>query len=133
MYNTCPASSVLDALDAPHARGAVEVEEGAAEAARLLLGHEVKVEGDFLSPLEKRAIAFEGPPRLHEPNARVSDHTWDSPVQEINRWRKIRVEYCAILELSVDHLKRLLHSPGLVLVALAVLSPKPCDGKSSLG
>ncbi len=87
-----PASRRLDGGAAPHARGAVEIEEPAGPAAAAVLEDEVGVELNSLDLGEQRLCLVEvAPARLHHAHARVPE-VRQRAAQEIRRRLKVRVE-----------------------------------------
>ena len=67
-----PAAGLLDGAAAPHAGGAVEVEEDAGARAAAVLQHEMAIEQDGFDLSEKAVVAIEVRPAcLHHADARL--------------------------------------------------------------
>jgi len=87
-----PASRVQERLLAPQPRGAVEVEEAAAEVASPLLHQEVAVQKQGLGPREPRVLFVDViPARLHQANAGIL-HDGQQRLQQTRRGHEIGVQ-----------------------------------------
>ena len=87
-----PAAGVADGLAAPHAGGAVEIEEAAGAIAAAVLEHEVAVEQNRLDLREQRVVLVDVPPaRLHHADLRVGEMRQQA-VEEVGLRQEVGVE-----------------------------------------
>jgi hypothetical protein len=111
-----PAAAVGDGLAAPHAGGAVEVEEVAGAGAGAVLQHKVAVEQDGLDLGQHAVVAVEvRPARLHHADLRLGEVV-DHLHQPVGRRHKVGVEDGD--ELALGHLEAGIERPGLEAVRL---------------
>ena len=88
-----PAAGFLDALVAPHAGGAVEVDEVSALVAAALLHGKVRVQAKGLQTGEHAVVFVEVlPAGLHHAQVAVFDHVRDGAAQEVLARHKIRIK-----------------------------------------
>jgi hypothetical protein len=116
----------VDRADAPHPRGAVEVEELAQEAARPLLHGEVELEADLLRPRQQAVAVGEGPAGLDEREVVVAHHVDHGLVEEVLRGLKVGVENGDVLKALVRDARHAVdHGAGLE--ALPVVAAHELD------
>src|SRR5258706_404270 len=110
-----PAAGPLDRFAAPHARGAVEVEEPAAAITRYLFDDEVTVEHDRLNPGQQRVVRVDmAPAHLHHSGSLIGEVIDHSP-NAIGPRRKVRIE-------DQDELAGSFLEPGLQRAGLEALA-----------
>src|SRR5207245_8114329 len=69
-----PAAGSVDGRPAPHAGGAVEVEEAAAAVSAAVLEDEVPVQQNRLDLRQQRVVLIDvAPARLHHPDLRIAE------------------------------------------------------------
>ena len=87
-----PAAGLFDGADAPHAGGAVEIEEDAGAGAAAVLQHEVAVQQNGLHLGQERVIAVDvGPARLHHADLGIGEVV-DHSHQPVGRGSEVGVE-----------------------------------------
>mmetsp|Transcript_3397 Transcript_3397/g.8539 ORF Transcript_3397/g.8539 Transcript_3397/m.8539 type:complete len:241 (-) Transcript_3397:513-1235(-) len=107
-----PPAGGVDARLAPHAAGAVEVEEVARGEARVLLALDVRVQADLLVPAEERFVGvLVRPTALHEADVPILKDG-DGTQQEVSLRQEVRVEDGD--ELCFDVVVHLVHRACLV-------------------
>src|SRR5205085_11062809 len=87
-----PASGVCNGFAAPHARGAVEIKEGAAARTRAMFDDEMAVEKNRFHLSEQRIIAIEiGPARLNHTDFGILE-IGNAAAEKVRRGNEVGVE-----------------------------------------
>ncbi len=114
-----PAAAVGDGLDAPHAGGAVEVEEVAGAGACAVLEYKVAVEQDGLNLGQHAVVAIEvGPASLHHADFGLGKVMNDLH-QPVGRGHKISVENGD--ELALGNFEPGIEGAGLISVTICAM------------
>jgi hypothetical protein len=124
-----PATAVADGLDAPHACGAVEVEEVAGAIASAVFDDKVAVEEDRFDLSEDTVVAIEvGPAGLDHSDFRLSE-VMDDLHEPVRGWNEIGVEDGD--ELTLGEVEAGVEGTGFV--AMAVGAMDVLDGVAESG